>query len=107
MANAYTKGMRIKDDQTYSIADMIRLHAFPWTDKMSDRKKYREYSRVIRVDLLDGNILKALPGKGRGYQVEGRNIKKFIKIYGPGLALLAKNRRTWRTKNQPQDASQA
>ena len=94
MARVYHRNM--KSNKEYSIADLIRMNAFPWTDKMSERKKYREYGKIIRKDFLGANILQAVitgAGRSAGYRIGSKNIKSFVGKYGPGLSLAAKNRR--------------
>jgi hypothetical protein len=82
-------GAEIKPEKEYNIKAMIDADAFPWITG-SERKKYRRYAAIIQADFEGENMLMATrvpEGQKMRYIVKGRAIKRFIKVYGPGLRL--------------------
>lgn len=93
MTKEYNKNVKILAKKEYTIRDIIRGKAFPWMDGMIERRQYREIKKLIRADSLGENILQVQnPITMIGYKIKGRNIIKFIKIYGKGVALATKKK---------------
>lgn len=90
MTEEHTEGQAgIDPAKEYNIKAMIDADAFPWITG-SERKKYRRYASIIQADFNGENVLMATrtqEGQKARYLVKGRAIIKFIKVYGPGLAL--------------------
>jgi len=52
------------------------------------------YHKVLQSDMSMGNLLKTTitgSGKGKRYEILGKNIIQFYKVYGPGIELLKNN----------------
>ncbi|MDE2022430.1 MAG: hypothetical protein KGI71_05980 [Patescibacteria group bacterium] len=87
----------------YNLKGMIDANAFPWITG-SERKKYRRYASIIQADFDGENMLMAMKAhedKRSRYFIKGRAIIKFIKVYGPGLAL--KNNNAHEKRNAQED----
>lgn len=86
----------VRPKETYGITELARTGVFWWI------KDHRAYRNTILTDRNWENILEADmkgEGKGKRYEIKGRNISRFIKRYGPGLELMARINTTHDTRN--------
>ncbi|MCK4500901.1 hypothetical protein KAU11_10405 [Candidatus Babeliales bacterium] len=73
---------RVDPKEIYNLSTMTRANIFWWVTNLKTIK------RLVKVDMNRENILQAkVTGQGKGlkYQIEGRNIIKLLKKYGPGI----------------------
>lgn len=72
----------IKPKRIYTASDIVTGAYFPWA------RNYRTVLKLIENDMAGENILQAVEegeGRQRRFQIQGRNIIKYIKKYGPVL----------------------
>jgi len=77
---------KVESREEYDIQGLARSGAFWWI------RDHRVVRKVVLADAGWENILQArITGDGRGkrYLIQGRNVKKFIHRYGPGIELVA------------------
>lgn len=89
LTTEYTKKGSIEPSKVYNLRDMIAVNAFDWIPGVS-RSKYRRYAELISKDFVGANVMQAIKiphGQSSTYQIKGRNLQKFVDIYGPGLRL--------------------
>lgn len=76
---------KIKPDERYSLADIIKLEVFSWVSPNP-----KSYANIIELDFEAKNILKAFVmghGPGRRYRIKGSNIIKFINAVDNGYRM--------------------
>lgn len=77
----------IKPKQLYSAADIARAETFPWA------RDQRTIAKLIEQDMQGENILQASvsgEGRQRRYEMEGKNIIKYLTKYGAVLIATAR-----------------
>lgn len=82
--NAIITQLNKEPNREYSLSDITRERLFPWA---KDLKTIRS---IVHRDLNGENLLKAqVEGTGRTtrYTVKGKNLVRFLTIYGPGLMI--------------------
>ena len=85
----------IKPKQIYAPADLVRMGTFPWA------RDHRTIVKLIERDRSGENLLQAnIEGEGRGlrYQIEGKNIIKFLNKYGTFLTGTVRKTKTYGRK---------
>jgi len=85
---AYRSQDVIQKNKTYDINELMRDQVFWWINSR------RMYHKVLQSDMSMGNLLKTTitgSGKGKRYEILGKNIIQFYKVYGPGIELLKNN----------------
>ena len=88
----YNKGMSeshstIKRTQEYTLPELMRRRVFWWIGSRPS------HMRLLDWDAKEQNILQPkVQGDGHGnrYTIEGKNIIKFFRVYGPGINLVKK-----------------
>jgi len=76
------EALKKKPNRKLSLSDIRQENLMPWA------RNQKTLLSLIKADLHGPNILKAtVEGKGTNtrYQIEARNIIKYITIYGPVL----------------------
>lgn len=82
------RGQDVQVNKTYDINELIKDKVFWWINSR------RMYHKVVQSDMSKRNILKTTitgSGKGKRYEIQGKNIIQFYKVYGPGIDLLKNN----------------
>lgn len=72
----------IEPKRIYTASDLVTGAYLPWA------RNIRTVKRMIDTDMAEENILQAIvegEGRQRRYQLQGKNIIKYIKRYGPAL----------------------
>lgn len=88
--NATIKRMgKIDPKKTYDLSNIIALGVFPI-------KNIQTLRRLVIRDLWDGeNLLKTKIigfGRGKRYEIKGKDINRYLARYGKGLALMQPKR---------------
>jgi hypothetical protein len=72
----------IEPKRIYTASDLVTGAYLPWA------RNIRTVKKLVDNDMAGENILNATidgEGRQRRYQIEGKNIIKYIKKYGPAL----------------------
>ena len=81
----------IKPTKKYTISKLMEMGIFWWI------KSRLMYMNILKEDKRVQDILKPKKigvGNGARYTIEGKNIIKFFRVYGPGINLLKKYERS-------------
>ncbi len=82
----------IKPKQSYGPADITRMGTFPWA------RDHRTIVKQIEQDRAGENLLQAVvtgEGKQRRYEIEGKNLIKYLKKYAVVLMSTARKPKTY------------
>lgn len=86
----------IKPKQSYGPADITRMGLFPWA------RDHRTVVKLIEQDSNGEGILEARTsgqGKQKRYEIEGKNIIKYLKKYAAVLMSTARKPKTYGRNN--------
>lgn len=82
----------IKPKQSYGPADIARMGTFPWA------RDHRTIVKLIDQDMAGENLLQANvtgTGRQRRYEIEGKNIIKYLNKYAAVLMSTARKPKTY------------
>jgi hypothetical protein len=87
----------IQPEKIYNLKEIHDLCLIPWA------LHYQTLRKIVSDDQIKENVLQAVrQGEGRlvRYTIEGKNIIKYIKRYGPVQMIKVRRHRPWKQKQQ-------